>query len=236
MIKAVIFDLDNTLYAYDPAHAAGFAAVTEYVEKEFGIAPERFRELHRQADRLLRAHAGENAAAIHSRLIRYQLLLERLGIPISHAPRMAERYWEAFLAQVKPEPGTRETLEQLRKRGLRLGLGTNMTAEQQYEKLERLGLLPLVDFLVSSEEVSAEKPESKLFLCCVEKAGCRAEECLFVGDDPERDILGALAVGLRSVWLRRGEQKNSIPRPIPQIRRIDELPALLGRIEERESQ
>ena len=68
MIQAIIFDLDNTLYAYDPAHAAGFAAVTEYAAAQLGLAPERFRSLHREADRVLRRHAGADAAAIHSRL------------------------------------------------------------------------------------------------------------------------------------------------------------------------
>ncbi len=236
MIKAVIFDLDNTLYAYDPAHAAGFSAVTEYAEKEFGIAPERFRELHSLADRVLRAHAGEGSAAIHSRLIRYQLLLEGEGLPITHAPRMAARYWEAFLAQVKPEPGTRETLELLRDSGLRLGLGSNMTAGRQYEKLERLGLLSLMDFMVCSEEAGAEKPERRLFDLCAQKAGCRAEECLFVGDDVERDIRGAQAAGMKTVWLRRGENGGELSHPTAQIRRIDELPVLLEKIWEVEKQ
>ncbi len=205
MIRAVIFDLDNTLYAYDPAHAAGFAAVMAYTARQLGVAQECFPALHREGDRVLRAHAGENAAAIHSRLIRYQLILEMLGQPIAHAPHMEEAYWEHFFAEVRPEPGTREVLLTLKNRGYRIGLGTNMTAAQQYRKLELLGLLELVDFMVCSEEVNAEKPDRRLFDCCVEKAGCRAEECLFVGDDPERDVLGALAAGLRPVWLRRGE-------------------------------
>ncbi len=228
MIKAVIFDLDNTLYAYDPAHAAGFHAVTEYAEKEFVIVPERFRELHRQADRVLRSHAGESAAAIHSRLIRYQLLLEGEGLPIFHAPRMAQCYWDAFMAQVKPEAGTREALEALRGMELRIGVGTNMTAGQQYVKLERLGLLERVDFLVSSEEVSAEKPDRRLFDCCVEKAGCRAEECLFVGDDAEKDVCGALSAGLRPVFLAREGEQADVPEGTPVIRCIDELPSLLN--------
>lgn len=226
MIKAVVFDLDNTLYAYDPCHAAGFCAVTDYAAAHFGVGPEQFRALHREGDRLLRAHAGENAAVIHSRLIRYQLILEGLGQPIFHAPRMEQRYWDAFFAEVKPEPGVRETLETLRERGFRIGVGTNMTAAQQYEKLRLLGLLEAVDFLVSSEEVNAEKPDTKLFLRCVEKAGIDAGECLFVGDDPERDIRGALAAGMPAVWLRRRDAGEA-PEGVPVIEKLDALPALL---------
>lgn len=230
MIKAVIFDLDNTLYAYWPAHYAGFRAVTDYARDVLGIEPECLPALHQEGDRMLRAHAGENAAAIHSRLIRYQLMLEKKSLPILHAPRMERRYWESFFAEVKPEPGTREALLALREHGLRIGVGTNMTAAQQYTKLELLGLLELVDFLVCSEEVSAEKPDRRLFDCCVEKAGCRAEECLFVGDDAKRDVTAALAAGLRPVWLQREGDEAALPPEIPRIRRIDELPTLLPRL------
>ena len=227
MIKAVIFDLDNTLYAYWPAHNAGFRALTDYARDMLGIDPEELPVLHREGDRILRAHAGENAAAIHSRLIRYQLMLEKQGLPILHAPRMERCYWESFFAAVKPEPGTRETLIALRKEGLRIGVGTNMTASQQYTKLELLGLLDAVDFLVCSEEVSAEKPDRRLFDSCVEKAGCRAEDCLFVGDDPERDVLAARSAGLRPVWLQREGEQAALPPEIPRIRRVDELPAYI---------
>ena len=176
-------------------------------------------------------HAASNStatlSAIHSRLIRYQLLLEGLGLPISHAQRMAALYWEHFFAEVVPEPGTREALAALRERGLRIGVGTNMTAEQQYEKLSRLGLIELVDYLVTSEEVSAEKPDARLFRRCVEKAGCPAGNCLFVGDDPERDVCGALAAGLQAVYLQREDSAAPLGPEVPRIRRIAELPELL---------
>ena len=228
MIKAVIFDLDNTLYAYWPAHNAGFRALTDYARDVLGLEPEELAALHREGDRLLHARAGDNTSAVHNRLIRYQLMLEKQGLPIFHAPRMERRYWESYFAAVKPEPGTKETLLALREQGLRIGVGTNMTAAQQYTKLELLELLELVDFIVCSEEVGAEKPDRRLFDCCVEKAGCRAEECLFVGDDQKRDVLAALDAGLRPVWLQREGMEAVLPPEIPRIRRIDELPALLA--------
>ena len=223
MPRAIVFDLDGTLYDYDPAHAAGFAAVTAWAGEHFGLTPEAFRALHREGDRLLRAHAGESVAAIHSRLLRYQLMCELLGQPIVHAPRMAETYWTAFFGEVKPEPGTRETLIKLRKQGYRVGCGTNMTAGRQYGKLERLGLLDALDFLVTSEEVSAEKPDARLFACCAQKAGCEAARCLFVGDDAEKDVWGAHRAGMRTIYLARKEEVPALPEGTAVIRRIPEL-------------
>ena len=223
MLQAIVFDLDGTLYDYDPAHAAGFAAVTAYAVERFGLTPEDFRALHREGDRLLRARAGESVAAIHSRLLRYQLMCELLGQPITHAPPMAEAYWTAFLREVKPEPGTRETLLRLRQLGYRVGAGTNMTAGRQYEKLELLGLLEVLDFLVTSEEVSAEKPDARLFACCARKAGCEAARCLFVGDDAEKDIWGAHRAGMRTVYLARNDELPDLPAGTAVIRHIPEL-------------
>lgn len=229
MLHAIVFDLDGTLYDYDPAHAAGFAAVTAYAVERFGLTPEDFRALHREGDRVLRAHAGESVAAIHSRLLRYQLMCELLGQPITHAPRMAEAYWTAFLREVKPEPGTRETLLRLRKLGYRVGVGTNMTAGRQYEKLELLGLLEVLDFLVTSEEVSVEKPDARLFALCAQKAGCEAARCLFVGDDAEKDVWGAQRAGMQTVYLARKDALPELPAETALLRRVSELPDLLER-------
>lgn len=189
MIKALIFDLDNTLYDYDAAHAVAFRGVADYVRQAFGLSPEEFAARHRQADQALQAHTGGPCAAIHSRLIRYQLMLEALGQPLVHGPRMAERYWSLFLEAMEPVPGVRESLAEWKAAGYIIGLGTNMTADYQFAKLERLGLLEQFHFLVTSEEAGAEKPEGRLFACCVEKAGCAPEECLFVGDNFEMDVL-----------------------------------------------
>lgn len=79
MVAAGIFDIDNTLYDHDPAHKSAFGRVPDSAP---GLAPEQFLELHRGGDRLLRSHTGGGCAAVHNRLIRYQLLLEQLERPL----------------------------------------------------------------------------------------------------------------------------------------------------------
>ena len=89
MVQAVIFDVDNTLYSYDRAHAPAFARLKEYAARELGIGPERFEQLHGQADRILRARLGQPCGALHNRLLRYQILLEEVGAPLEpHALAM----------------------------------------------------------------------------------------------------------------------------------------------------
>ena len=227
MIQTVIFDIDNTLYDYDAAHAVAFQALTEYAQRELGVRPEEFPALHKAANTVLKARTGGNCAAIHNRLIRYQILLEDLGKPIFHAPRMERLYWNTLLDAAVPSPGALSCLTQLKEGGKRLGLGTDMTADWQYVKLERLGMLPLFDFMVTSEEVTDEKPGEKFFQLCLEKAGCPAAQCAFVGDSLKKDVIGAQRAGMRPVWYHPQEDAPEPAEPVLRIRRLDELPARL---------
>ncbi|MCD8189106.1 MAG: HAD-IA family hydrolase [Clostridiales bacterium] len=224
MIKVIIFDIDNTLYSFDAAHQVAFGAVLDYVQRELGIAPENYRRLHKDMNQELKGRMG-SCAAIHNRLIRYQNILERLGKPIGHALRMSDLYWNTLLDVMQPSPGAVDTVLELKVRGLKIGVGTDMTARMQFAKLERLGLLPYIDFLVSSEEAQAEKPAPALFALCAGKAGVRPEECLFVGDNLEKDVRGAQAAGLQALWYRpQGLAEGTAE---PAITALPQLPGLL---------
>lgn len=226
-LKAVVFDLDNTLYDYDAAHAPAFEALTRFACREFGLTPEEFADRHRAAMRELARRCGANCAAVHNRLIRYQVLLEALGRPIGYAPGMSRLYWSTLLDAMRVYPGAVETLARLRALGLVVGVGTNMTADCQYEKLERIGAMSQVDFLVTSEEVSAEKPDRRLFDACAAKAGCESGACLFVGDSLENDVRGALAAGMRAAWFCPNGAPDG-PAEAPVVTRLGDLIGLVG--------
>ena len=87
-----------------------------------------------------------------------------------------------------------------------------MTADRQFDKLIRLGLGSYIDFMVTSEEVNAEKPDARLFKACAEKAGCEAAECVFVGDSLRGDVQGALDAGMKAVWFCPADKTDYAPR------------------------
>ena len=222
---AVIFDLDNTLYSYDRAHAAAFAAVKALARRELSLPPARFDELHTRANEVLAQRCG-GGSAIHNRLIRYQILLELLDRPIALAPELARCYWSTFLKAMEPVPGVREALIRLKEAGLRIGVGTNMTADLQFEKLRLLDLAQVVDFLVTSEEAGAEKPDRRLFALCAEKVGTVPARCVFVGDSLTNDAAAAQAAGMQGVWYC---PEKGLPAPdgILTVVSISALPDLL---------
>ena len=152
-------------------------------------------------------------------------MLEAAGLPIAAAPLLSARYWEVFLQTLEPEPGMPDALRSLKEMGLRVGVGTNMTADLQFEKLRRLGVLPLLDFLVTSEELGVEKPDPRLFALCAEKAGTVPERCVFVGDSLTNDAAAANAAGMLGVWYRPGA--GQAPDGVLTVGSISALPALL---------
>jgi putative hydrolase of the HAD superfamily len=210
MIRTVIFDIDDTLYNYKEGNIAGIAAVTSYLEQHFGLKPAYSEAAITAAQREQEARIGAATAAIHDRLIRYQILLENENLPIlPHARVMNDLYWETLLSVMKPEPGVIELIRALKAAGIRIGIGTNMTGHIQYEKLERLGLSDCIDFLVISEETGAEKPEPRFFEVLKEKAHAEPSECVFIGDSLRKDAQAASREGMHGVWYTAKEAASA---------------------------
>ena len=231
MIKTVLFDIDNTLYDFDHANLRALDAVGEYTQREFGWDAGSFRERNRNMMQAMHARMGD-VSAYHNRLIRFQNMLEQEGLPLyPHALRMYQLYWDTVIETAVVSPGAEDVLRGLKEQGYRIGIGTDMTAWIQFQKLERLQLLPYIDFLVSSEEACAEKPTKPMFDLCVKKAGCTAGECLFIGDSLERDYRGAKNAGMHALWFvppggtfRGGDAGDE---PVPQIDRLEQIFAYL---------
>lgn len=200
MIKTVIFDIDGTMYDYERSNKLALGALKEYCVQHLDLTTTVFRQTLQQADALAVRRIGFPCAAVHNRLLRFQCMLELLGKPLfPHGLAMYHTYWDTLMEHMQPYENLKEFMELLKSRNVGLGIGTNMTAYIQYEKLKKLGVASLVDWVVTSEEAGVEKPDSGFFQLCVEKSGCGAEECLFIGDSVEGDIKGALESGLQAL-------------------------------------
>lgn len=229
MIKEVIFDIDGTLYDYEIGHAAGMKAMELYVQEQFQVAPEQFREVYQKKNKEITERLGRDNAAIHSRSIRIQSILEDWGKPLfPHTKNLYRLYWEALLAGSCPEPGILSCMEELKELGITMGIGTDMTAMMQYEKLEYYGMAPYISHMVTSQEAGVEKPHRTFMELCIRKSGGKPEECLFVGDSFKKDVCGAAACGMKAVWYNpkgkaRPEGTELSEEKYHEIRHFDEL-------------
>ena len=201
-IKAVIFDLDDTLYGdFKTCDRQGFAVCADYAATHCGVTREAFLSAVFKSKAALQERLPAEPE-MHDRVLYMQGALERLGVPaIRHAEALHDLYWNALYENMKLREGVSELLEALQKKQITTLCCTNMLAAVQMRKLCLLGIADRIDFLVTSEEAGRDKPERPIFELALQKAGCAPEEALMVGDNFRHDILGAYGAGIPGLWL-----------------------------------
>jgi len=93
----------------------------------------------------------------------------------------------------------------------KIGIVTNNRLAEQREKLRYLGLSALVDALITSEEVGVLKPDPRIYHVALARLGAQAAQTVMVGDNWQADVVGALAVGIRPLWLNRTGATRLLP-------------------------
>jgi putative hydrolase of the HAD superfamily len=147
----------------------------------------------------------------------------------SHDPALLDRAWAEWQTQDRAAfrlfPDALPALAALERDGIRIGMVTNGAGSVQREKLEAIGLAGRFDPLVISSEVGAKKPDPVIFEVALHAAGVPAADTWFVGDNLWHDAPGALATGVRTIWLDRdgaGLPPDG-PRPDAVVRSLVEL-------------
>ena len=195
--KAVIFDTDNTLYPYSPAHKEATRAVEEKVEKQLGIDKVIFRSAFIKAREEIKNRLG-NVASSHSRLLYMQKTIEKLelGTRILTTLDLEQTYWRTFLSNCRLFPEVLDFIQILKSRGVITANITDLTAQIQFRKLVYFGLDEFFDYVVTSEEAGADKPDERPFKVAFEKLQVEPENIWMIGDDPNSDMVGAGEMGM----------------------------------------
>jgi len=201
MFKAVIFDIDGTIYSYVTNDKIAVESLCKFAEQNLNVAEKDFRAVYKEARRIVKEERLTDGGARHSRVLFFQTALELLGKnPFCHVLEMYDIYWNNFLANMKPFEGAAEFIKKLKGAGVKIALCTDMTAHIQYRKIKQLGLNKFIDFMVTSEETGLEKPARVMFELALQKMKVTAAETAYFGDSPERDIEGAAKVGITPFW------------------------------------
>jgi putative hydrolase of the HAD superfamily len=190
-MKAVIFDLDDTLYPYVQHLHSGFAAVATYVERNFRVpAKDAYATLRFASEADARGSEFQRLCDVH-RLDR-SIVSDLLREYCAHRPQL----WLTHDAAA--------VLSTLRRDGWRLGLLTNGDPSIQKKKVEVLGLAALIDHVVyASEYAPGGKPASEPFVEVLRRLQVAPHDAVMVGDDAINDVDGGRAAGLRTIFLAR---------------------------------
>jgi putative hydrolase of the HAD superfamily len=209
---AVVFDFDNTMYPYDPAHSAAMAAVAAKAEVQISVSRDDFLSAFDEARARTKATLGKTAAA-HSRLLYFHKTFEVLGLKsqVFNALDFEQAYWRTFLAHQHLYEGARELVEDLRAVGVPTAITTDLTSQIQFRKLVYTGLDRLFDHVVTSEEAGHDKPHPEMFSATMRKFGMTDGVVWMIGDDVPKDMEGAKAT-ISAVTLLRCD---AVPRIRP---------------------
>jgi HAD superfamily hydrolase (TIGR01549 family) len=188
---AILFDTDNTLYPYDPAHEAAQRAVREKVVNAFSIKPDEFDTAFKEARRQVKDRLKHTASS-HSRLLYLQRMLEIMGLgsQVLLALDFEQTYWRTFLSNAVLFDGVKDLLEDLRLLGIPTAIVTDLTAQIQFRKVVYFGLDHYFDYIVTSEEAGFDKPHSAPFEIALEKMRPKGDCIWMIGDNPINDIRG----------------------------------------------
>jgi len=126
-------------------------------------------------------------------------------------------------------PDAQVALAALRRTNCRAAVLSNGTPKMLAAAVKSAGLGTLLDLILSVEEIGLYKPHPRVYRLAVDRLGVKPERICFVSSNGW-DVAGASAFGLKAIWVNRADAKQErLPaQPVAQIKRLDELPPLLG--------
>jgi FMN phosphatase YigB (HAD superfamily) len=205
-VKGILLDLDDTLYEYDNTHKTALTSTLRMVQEIHDLEASVVNSAFEFAKKKLKSILP-NVAANHSRILYFQLMMEFLNIkPIPFAYDASNIYWDVFLKNMNLTDDAVIFLEV--HKDIPICLITDLTAEIQYRKIDRLGLIEDIDYIVTSEEAGVEKPHPFIFKLALSKLKLSTSEVVMIGDNYSKDIIGANLLGIRSFWVNRNGVDN----------------------------
>lgn len=185
-LKAIIFDMDDTLYSEK-----------EYVRSGYGKIAQVLPQVENAAEKLWNLFE-EKKPAIDE-------LLRMEGIDSEEIKKECLRAYRYQKPDIHLYPGVRELLEELRKDGYLLGLITDGRPEGQRAKIQALGLELLVDHILVTDEFGGaeyRKPNPIAFRTMKDKMNVEYAQMCYIGDNINKDFIAPQQLGMKSIWFK----------------------------------
>lgn len=230
VVSAVFFDAGETLVHPHPSFPELFATIlrreghdvdAETIRERIHVVYDRFRSAAEENE--LWTTSPERSRRFWHDV--YTIFLRELNVAGGNG--LVDTVYREFtdMANYVLFDDVPPMLERLRSAELTLGVVSNF--EEWLERLlERLGVRSYFDVRVISGIEGLEKPDPRIFELALERAGVRAVDAAYVGDNPEFDVDPALALGMFPVLIDRRDRFPEAPGT--RITSMDELPAALG--------
>jgi putative hydrolase of the HAD superfamily len=228
-VKAICFDLDNTLWEIEPVLARAERILADWLERRYPKIPAAFTP----ADvlRVREALLAERPDQAHDFTFLRRETLKRVaaaaGFDESAAHAISHEafdLWHGARNELTPYAEVGPALERLGRR-FRLATLSNGNAD-----LGRIGLAHHFEVTLHAAKLGCAKPDARSYACLADALTLRPGEILFVGDEPHADVVGPRAAGMQTVWVNRGAVvwPAELPAADARVSDLTELEALLA--------
>jgi len=203
MIKAVLFDLDQTLIDFIKMKVGACrSAIKSMIKVGLNIDEKTgLKELMETYFRL----------GIESDIAFTKFLEEQTG---KVDKKILQAGIEGYLKKkpdfLRPYPYVLETLEMLKNRGMKLGIITDAKRKKAMQRIKAMNITDFFDIIITFEDTGEKKPSKKPFRLAMKKLNLKPVEILFVGDSMERDIQPAKNLGMKTLRVKRNEDFRKI--------------------------
>lgn len=203
MIKAVLFDLDQTLIDLVKMKTEACKAAIKAMIKSGLNIDERtgYKKLMKIYFRV----------GIDSNIAFMKFLEEETGKADEKILQVGiDAYLKTKPSFLKPYPYVLEILEYLKSLDLKLGIVTDAPKIKAVQRLESMKIIHFFDLIITFDDTGEKKPSDRPFRLAMEKLNLYPEEILFIGDSFMRDIIPAKKLGMMSLRIKRYEDLKKI--------------------------
>lgn len=206
MTKCVLFDLDETLF--DRTLTLERFLTTQFVR--FGNSLGQTTESEWVAKFVEMDARGQT-----SKRQLYPKILQQFEGDTSIVGQLITHFVEKSTRDAKAMPGMNELIDKLAGDEIPIGIITNGETELQLRTIEALGLNHHTNMILISQSVGIKKPDRRVFEMAADAMGLALSDCLFIGDNPRADVLGAHQAGMNVLWFNR--ERVAWPEHLPDM-------------------
>jgi putative hydrolase of the HAD superfamily len=229
-VRAVLFDLDHTLFDTEKTERRALAEVARLAGIPLGA---RALLAYREANtHVWSEYRAGRVTSKELRVLRFHLWLEKLDRDPVHAKRLAPLYLERFSSRGDLIAGASSAIRSIGRLDVRLGVVTNGIDRVQRRRLRASDLMESFPVVVTSERAGITKPDPRIIEIALKRLRVKAEDAVYVGDDPHVDGLAANRAAVRFVWFNpRGEplKPGVLVTVDHEIRHLREISGLINR-------
>jgi putative hydrolase of the HAD superfamily len=222
VLKAIVFDLDDTLYEEEQFILSGFRQVARHLARRDFVSDGFYAQLYQVYREGIRGNIFDEALARVGLAPEPGLIAEMLQVYRAHKP------------EIRLYPDALQILEVLSGE-YSLGLLSDGYLNTQQNKIESLGIQDYFQAIVFSDEFKREnwKPSPLPYVKTLEILGIHAGEAVYIGDNPAKDFVTARRTGWLTIQVKRpaGQYRQVTPKPgyeahfvVPDLLQILTLP------------